>query len=276
MAIITNDMDDLFLHLDREPRRFPGPAPLAQVGLFAAKDHRVRRSFSSWNYSLILSGRGSYRVGDELLPVEGPCVLTQWPGAAMDYGPDASGWREIFLIYPPTAGDLLHGRGLWPGRRPWWPVADSRRFLRALEDLLDETRAAEPHPDRLDRGAELVVLESLIGQDAVPRGPAAIIHRLRAHADARWREAPDLSTLAKREGLSDSHFRRSWLREVGVPPARYQLNLRLRHAARLLATTDDSVATVAEAAGFADPLHFSRRFAAFTGVPPTTYRTRYR
>jgi AraC family transcriptional activator of pobA len=47
-------------------------------------------------------------------------------------------------------------------------------------------------------------------------------------------------------------------------------------AARLLRFTDGTVGEVAHAAGFADPLYFSRAFKRHTGVAPMAYRDRAR
>lgn len=270
-------MDILFLHLDGQPRRFPGPPALAQAGRFARKDHRVQRTFDTWNFSLILSGRGDYRHEGRLLPVAGPCILTQWPGARMDYGPDRRGWQEIYLIYAADAGARLREQGLWPGR-PWWPVVNPRRFLRAAEDLATLLRAPDPSVDLLDRAGELALVEGLLG--AAPEHPggmaAQAVRAIRDEVEARWRHDHDFAALAREHGLSTTHFRRWWLRLVGVPPARYLLELRLRHAARALVVSDTPVANVAMDSGFPDPLHFSRRFREVFGQPPTRYRDQYR
>jgi AraC-like DNA-binding protein len=281
MANASTGMDGIpiRLHLEPEPRLFPGPLPVAHLGLVPCKRERVDWNFSTWNFSLILAGQGSYRSEAGLEPVRAPCVLTQWPGAAMDYGPDRQGWTELYLIYPAAAGAQLRRSRLWPERRAWWPVADPARFLAAAAALIELARSADPlaEADRLDRAAELAVVEARLGAAAAPlAGAEAAVATIRARLESDWRRDHDLDRLARDQGLSPTHFRRLWERLVGVPPQRHLVQLRLRHACRALARDERPVATVAAEAGFADPLHFSRRFRAFTGLSPQAYRRRQR
>lgn len=270
------DMDRVILHVDGHQRHFPGPPAVAQIGYFARKDHRVRRPFATWNISFILAGAGTYAHEGRLHRVNGPAVLTQWPGAPMDYGPESAGWEELYLIYPHEAGPALARAGLWPGRS-WWPVADPRRFRRAVDDLRDLLLGPVPSVDRLDRLAELAVMEALLGaEEAPPDGLEEAVRAIQAEVDSRWREDLDFPRLAHRQGISYSHFRRCWLRRLGLPPMRYLTELRLHHAARSLVVGEVPISTIAQEVGFPDPLHFSRRFRAVMGLSPTAYRERYR
>ena len=61
-----------------------------------------------------------------------------------------------------------------------------------------------------------------------------------------------------------------------MPPGRYRMQQRLRHACRLLTETSLSVHAVAAACGFADPLYFSRKFSQAVGMTATAYRQRHR
>lgn len=268
------------VHLAAEPRLFSGPPPVAHLGFVPRKRERVERVFSTWNFSLILAGQGTYRSeasGRE--EVRAPCVLTQWPGAPMDYGPDRAGWTELYLIYPDGFGEQLRRSRLWPVRRAWWPVADPARFLAAAAALIELARSPDPlaEADRIDRAAELAVVEARLGAAAAPlAGAEAAVAAIRARIESDWRRDHDLERLARDQGLSPTHFRRLWQRLVGVPPQRHLMQLRLRHACRALVRDERPVATIAAEAGFADPLHFSRRFRAFTGLSPQAYRRRQR
>lgn len=278
-APIGMDGISIHLHLEPEPRRFPGPPPVAHLGFVPRKRERVDRVFSTWNFSLILAGQGRYRTEAGLEEVRAPCVLTQWPGAPMDYAPDRAGWTELYLIYPAESGEQLRRSRLWLERRAWWPVADPARFLAAAAALIELARGPDPlaEADRIDRAAELAVVEARLGAAAAPlAGAEAAVAAIRARIESDWRRDHDLDRLAREQGLSPTHFRRLWQRQVGVPPQRHLVQLRLRHACRALVRDERPVAAVAAEAGFADPLHFSRRFRAFTGLSPQAYRRRQR
>jgi transcriptional regulator GlxA family with amidase domain len=60
--------------------------------------------------------------------------------------------------------------------------------------------------------------------------------------------------------------------EYGVSPHRYLTVRRIERAKALLRTTDDTVASIAQRAGFASQAHFSQSFGKVVGVTPTAYR----
>ncbi|MGY2051193.1 AraC family transcriptional regulator [Methylobacterium sp. JK268] len=90
------------------------------------------------------------------------------------------------------------------------------------------------------------------------------------HADParRWTVA-DLAALA---GMSRSSFAERFRRIVGHPPLAYLGAWRMALAADRLRRTDDSVAQVAAAAGYASEAAFRTRFRHRTGRSPARYR----
>ena len=103
--------------------------------------------------------------------------------------------------------------------------------------------------------------------------------------DARIQRALDLihngpnrqfavSELARQVGLSESHFHHLFRREIGVSPAKYVDNLRLRDAEQLVKTTALSVKDIFSIVGVTDRSHFIRKFRRAYGLSPSRYRTR--
>jgi AraC-like DNA-binding protein len=76
-----------------------------------------------------------------------------------------------------------------------------------------------------------------------------------------------LADLAALGGVDRFQLLRAFRRQVGLPPHRYQLQLRLRRAKWLL-MKGDSAASVAAAVGFSDQSHLIRKFKAAYGVTP--------
>jgi AraC family transcriptional regulator len=81
-----------------------------------------------------------------------------------------------------------------------------------------------------------------------------------------------LDRLAAQAGLSKFHFQRLFKAATGVSPSRYQINLRMEEARRLLRETKMSVIDVALEVGYTDPSHFARLFRRETGLSPSDYR----
>jgi AraC-like DNA-binding protein len=86
--------------------------------------------------------------------------------------------------------------------------------------------------------------------------------------------AGDLSntTLASSQGMSPETLIAGFKKQLGVTPAQYVLEQRVKKAAERLAFTIDSLETIAEDTGFADRQHLSKVFHKRMGLPPARYR----
>ena len=272
-------MDEFSLHLQPLGRRYPSEVQVAHIGNMPEKSHVVRREFSTYNYSFVIRGTGFYEWRGTRYPVRGPMVLRQWPAEPMHYGPQRT-WHELYVVYSPTAVDTLARLGYAAVDRPLWSIGDARGVQRCLDDLsglFSRPDEIANQIDRIDRCCEQLILESLLGAAEPPvEGSADRVASVRRWLETHWRDDHDFDELARRHGLSPTHFRRLWQRSVGVPPHRFLIEGRLRHACRALVQTDTPIAEIARTHGFADPLYFSRRFRAFTGESASTYRRRYR
>lgn len=272
-------MDAFSLHLQPFGRRHPSELQVAHIGNMPDKSHFVRREFSTYNFSFVIRGTGFYEWRGTRYPVRGPMVLRQWPAEPMHYGPRRT-WHELYVVYSPNAEDTLARLGYVAVDRPLWSISDARGVQRCLDELsalFSRPDELKNQIDRIDRACEQLILESLLGAAEPPvEGSADRVALLRRWIETHWRDDHDFDALARRHGLSPTHFRRLWQRGVGVPPHRFLIEERLRHACRALVQTDAPIADIARTHGFADPLYFSRRFRAFTGENASTYRRRYR
>lgn len=72
--------------------------------------------------------------------------------------------------------------------------------------------------------------------------------------------------------MSRYHFLRTFTRVIGATPHQWLLRVRLREAARRLATTRAPVTEVALASGFDDLSNFIRTFRCEFGSSPREFR----
>jgi AraC-like DNA-binding protein len=105
-----------------------------------------------------------------------------------------------------------------------------------------------------------------------PVPPARHLLRAKDLADARYREALDVPTLARAARLSPAHFSREFRRAFGETPHQYLLTRRLERAAALLRTTDRSIADICFTVGLRSVGSFTTSFGRAFGVSPSTYR----
>jgi AraC family transcriptional regulator, dual regulator of chb operon len=117
-----------------------------------------------------------------------------------------------------------------------------------------------------------------------------VLHQAAGHTDIRpgWlvRACTAMRTEENlREGLprllqltsvSHGHLARSMSEHFGCRPVEFVNQVRLSHAAMLLATTADPIGRVAERSGFSSQSYFDRLFRARYGLIPRAYREQAR
>jgi AraC family transcriptional regulator len=94
-----------------------------------------------------------------------------------------------------------------------------------------------------------------------------------AYIDANLEGELSVDALSRIANFSKFHFHRQFAAYVGVPVARYVQLMRLRRAARRLASREScSVLDAAFDAGFDSPEAFSRAFKRSFGMAPSSFR----
>lgn len=132
-------------------------------------------------------------------------------------------------------------------------------------------------PDAIARAAERdpvaaceALREQLRAVRPVPADwPDALAHRLFEDPACR------LDEWAREHGLSPETVSRGFGKVFGLAPAAFRAEARARHAWRLLAAAapaGGSLASIAQAAGFADQAHMTRAIRRLTGQPPGAWR----
>ena len=84
------------------------------------------------------------------------------------------------------------------------------------------------------------------------------------------------ATIAKEANMSVRVMYRAFEEHVGIPVAKEIARQRFEKAKRLLATTNQPIAVLAESCGYPDRHQFSRSFKRATGFTPTEYRNAHR
>ncbi|HSV51446.1 MAG TPA: helix-turn-helix domain-containing protein [Burkholderiaceae bacterium] len=100
---------------------------------------------------------------------------------------------------------------------------------------------------------------------------ARAIDWLHAHLERPYR----LEDLAHAAATSPRTLLRHFRQVLGMTPLDYLHRLRCKRARILLEITLDSVPTIAQACGYADPAAFRRIFARCEGMTPSQHRDRY-
>jgi AraC family transcriptional regulator len=99
----------------------------------------------------------------------------------------------------------------------------------------------------------------------------AAVGRAVAYIEDNPNRAISLRELAGAAGLSRFHFSRVFKHHLGFSPARYVERARIEQAKALIVNAEMSLVNIAQAVGFADQSHFSRRFRVVEGRTPATF-----
>ncbi len=84
----------------------------------------------------------------------------------------------------------------------------------------------------------------------------------------------ELRTVARKVGISYSHFSRAFKQAMGMTPTNYIAERRIERAKGLMEETDLPISEVALRAGFASQSHFTTSFRRLVGVTPRSFRKR--
>jgi AraC family transcriptional regulator len=100
------------------------------------------------------------------------------------------------------------------------------------------------------------------------------IKRINDYLMAQLDRPVSLQEMAQLAGLSPQVFHRAFKAATGLPPVRYSLQLRMRHARDLVEGTAKPIGEIGATVGFEDLAHFSNTFRKHWGVSPTRLRLR--
>lgn len=147
--------------------------------------------------------------------------------------------------------------------------------------ILDEARApsagSDLYADLLGQQIAALLLRRRLGDAAKPADEvrpltAADLARITDHIEADLAEAGGLDTLAALVGRDVYGFARAFKATTGEAPHQFLIQRRLDRSKHLLATTNDPLADIAYATGFASQSHMTATFSKHVGMPPGAYR----
>ena len=177
---------------------------------------------------------------------ESEYYLDRIPGPGVPAGIEAATIEEAARLFRDCLGALENGYAL----SNLIYASQSARHILSL--LLFRNRLLPVHERDASRQRQL----------------QAIMEFMHEHVTARV----TLQDLAGAAGHSVSYFSEWFRGQTGQSPMACFVQLKIRHACRLLDLTDRSVKTIAIESGYDDPYYFSRVFKRLIGVSPGRYR----
>jgi AraC-like DNA-binding protein/ligand-binding sensor protein len=154
----------------------------------------------------------------------------------------------------------------------------SEEDVKKLKSAYHETRSVEPEryqsmvtllatfAEQLGQQAEKLIV---VGQGSEP----AAIAKARAFIDENLAEPLPLALVARKAGLSESHFCRIFREATGLTLTDYVNRRRIQWAKKELLKSETRVSEIAFLIGYQSLSQFNRCFSRVTGRSPSRYRS---
>jgi AraC-like DNA-binding protein len=267
---------------------------------FLYSERRIPRFDSPWHFhpeielTLILSSAGRRFVGDSIEPFAAGDLVLIGPNLPHFWHNPESSTRQP----PPPAHSIVVQFLPETWGSSFWSMPECTRVRRLLarsaRGLQFSGASARQAARRLQalgsqKGLpallELVSILDLLGGDRSSRPLASFAYEpsLNDRTQARlgrvygflieqFREPITLSQIATVAAMTPPGFSRYFRRTTGRNVSVFLNELRVDHAAQLLAETDRTIADIALGSGFPTLSNFNRRFRERLGLPPRDYR----
>ncbi len=235
-------------------------------------DEKKGRCLDTLTLVHVMSGAGHYSSSEsgEIAMTAGTATFV-FPGCTHRYGFDRkTGWDDEWLeVDAPFFLPILESVGITPVH-PIIELPHRSRLSLRFRSLFDLVRGGAS-PGAVSTAA-YALIASLVDECEAPRDSEDPVEVMRVLLERS--ACGGIAGAASTTGLSDSRLRALFREKMGMSPKRYQLNVRLGRAAKLLTETKMSIRDIAEEVGFKSMQAFSTRFAAEYGIPPTAWRRR--
>lgn len=239
-----------------------------------------RHSHDEYQIGLTLTAPGEYQYRGEghLIPIRGFSVLhpgEMHTGRSLGTGDAAIVTRKIYV--PPARMLAIVAEVAGSSTMPFigTPILVDQhllgRFLQLHECLGGVTTQLEQESLLLFALAQLVLRYAEIATILCPHRTAPqSVQRVREYLHDHYAENVSLTVLAQLADLSPFHLCRMFAAEIGLPPHRYQTQVRIAQAKTLL-MRGVPLEQVAFETGFSHQSHFGRHFKRLVGVTPGQY-----
>ncbi|MFI5823710.1 AraC family transcriptional regulator [Streptomyces rishiriensis] len=278
------------LRLDFRPpdERVPGFEIIDLATLHERRRRRGRRPdlvhrVDFHTLTLITEGSGEHAIDFVTYPCRPGTLLWVRPGQVQRFvrPGTANGAHLLFTpAFPPhtSSADRLVKEWYGPACRQLGASAD----YAVLSTLLGQMRAEYDRPAQTVSGEilQLLLATVLLQIDRLPHPESGgdphaggeVYRRFRAELERGYATTRRAADYAHRLGYTVKTLTRACVAATGQP-VKHVIDARVAlEAQRLLAHTDEPVATIARRLGFVEPTNFGKFFTRHTGVTPGTFR----
>ncbi len=202
-----------------------------------------------------------------------------------------SGWRWhepskclVITIQPKKLEDFVQTElGLILGKQQLLniPQEEEEDIASAAVLVLEALRQGGSASDVMFESLARIFLVKLVtkyglirdeGYEYMPSFTAKHYKKVLDHVAQNFGQPLQVDDLAKEVGISTAHFSRLFKQVIGEAPYKFLTRYRVEQAAKMLAETNQPIATVADRCGFSDQAHLTRLFKKYLKTTPKSWR----
>jgi AraC-like DNA-binding protein len=158
-----------------------------------------------------------------------------------------------------------------------WNVVELPGLQPRLEKLIGLVRSYDANneircsTELIDLCSE-VLLKLRSESNRLREETSPIIHTAITYLEEHFEQEISLEELCSYLNISKYYFAHFFKQQTGSSPYEYLINIRITHSKSMLRGTNDTVAEIAERAGFSNSSYFIQTFRAREGLTPLKYR----
>jgi len=249
-------------------------------------DHQMSwnegRTLSEYQIVYITRGSGKFESAEYgVKQISAGNIFVLFPGVWHRYRPDsATGWDEYWVAFQGNGTPALLTEYGFSARDPVMDVGVLEFVLHEFRQIIEELKSEKVGYQRVIAVRTVQVMANTYA--AVRRKEfegtdiQRVIEKAKSLLSEQIQESVNVEGLASSLHVGYSWFRRMFRQYVGMPPAQYQLQLRLNRACELLRNSTLPVGIISEQTGFLSSYYFARVFKKKFGKSPTTFRKKSR
>ena len=217
------------------------------------------------NFVFVQQGEIETRINDTVLTARSESLLV-YPAKTRFIEKIEADTRYLSVVLPGSTGFDSSPRVV--------PLAHEEMMARWMDDLCVLHERHDTHRALTSPLLEAIIVRlSQIEQRQVTERafhPSVVVAM--KYLEDNLAAAPTLLELAAHTHMSASHLRELFRRQVGCSPSKFQNDLRMQRALRLLEQPHLTLSQIARVCGFRDPEYFARRFRQYHHLPPGQMR----
>lgn len=236
------------------------------------------RILQEYQLVYITEGNGIFEDASGEYNLKSGSLLIIQPGTWHRYKPDFhTGWTENYVGFNGLIAQHLFNNSHLTALKPAVYIGNREEFIDTYYKIYEFVKDEKPGFQQVSAGMVMKLLGCLVSVEKQLSFAETRIEKIIQKACFLIRENVekeiDFKQYAECNNIAYSYFRRMFKIYTGLPPAKYQLDLKIIKSKELLLSTDKIIKEICYEVGFESIYYFSRLFKNKTGISPSRFRT---